>query len=139
MTTNTPRNDYHFIEVIIAIISIIITEFISCFIPSPKKLLKSSLATSHSPKKKARNSSKQISTTIQKTEVNHATVVSTETSVESCVATGNLSMPTSNLKVGTMSQITKTSRNGRSTQSRSRRTTKKSSRTTQTLGFQSLD
>ena len=131
---NNSQQDYDIITIIIAIISIIITELGSCFIPSQKKS-QEHLVTSHSPKKNVTSSSKRKSTTTAKTEQCHATVVSTATSVESSVATGNLSTATSNSKVGMMSQPTRKSKSGPSTQSRSRRTTRKSNQTTLTAGL----
>ena len=138
MTTKTHRSTdvLHddIIIVILTIISIFITEFISCFTPSPKKSL-SLLATSPSIQKKGRNSSKPKSTTTVKTEANQRTAVSTATSEASSVATGNLSTATKLSKVGTTSQPTKRSRSGRSTVSASRQEKTKSNPITPTAGL----
>lgn len=120
MTTKTHDNDYHFIEVIIALTSILITTLLSCFIPSPHKSLNKSLATSPSPKKKGRSSSKRTSPTIQvsstpKTKTRtRSTAVSTSTRKASTGATGNPSAAKKNSKDGTMSRPTRKSRSGRS-------------------------
>ena len=120
---------------IIVIISIFITELISCFTPSPKKSLQVS-ATNPSTKKKVSSSTRQSATSrMHPKEPSLALVTSTETSRESCVVTGCLSMETKNLKDGMTSQPTKKSRSGASTQSRSRQVTTKSNRITQTPGL----
>lgn len=128
-------DDGDIIVILIAIISIIITEFASCFTPSPKKLPQP-LVTSPSPKKRVRNSSKQSATSkTHLREQSPALETSTETSEESCVVTGSLSMETSKPKVGTTSQATKRSKSGRSTASASRQMTKKSNQTIPTRGL----
>ena len=125
---------------IIVIISIFITELISCFTPSPKKLLQVS-ATNPSMKKKVSSSTRLSATsrTHQK-EQSPALVTSTETSRESSVATGFQPETTTRQRkrttssVGTTSQPTKRSRSGRSTASASRQVTMRSSQITQTVG-----
>jgi len=74
---------------IIVIISIIITELISCFTPSLKKSLKASV-TSPSTKKKVSNSSRQSATSrTHPKDPFPALVTSTETSRESSDASGS--------------------------------------------------
>ncbi len=120
---------------IIVIISILITELISCFTPSPKKSLQP-LATNPLTKKKVSSSTRQSATSrTHLKEPSLALVTSTETSRESCVVTGCLSTETKNLKDGMTSQLTKKSRSGASTQSRLRQVTTKSNRITQTPGL----
>ena len=124
MTTKTHRStdvstDDIFI-VILAIISIVITELISCFIPSPKKSLLLS-DTNPSIQKKGSNSSRQRSTSrILQKAPSPVLVTSTETNEESCVATGFQPVATTQPRkrtrsqVGTTSQPTRKSRSGRS-------------------------
>jgi len=105
---------------IIVIISILITELISCFTPSPKKSLQPS-ATNPSTKKKVSSSTRQSATS--KTHLKDpspALVTSTETNKESCVASGSQPETTTrqrrrtNSRAGTTYQVTKTSKSTRS-------------------------
>ena len=124
-TQQTQNNEDDVIIVIITIISILISILISCFTPSPKKSLQLS-GTNRLPKKRGSNNTKP--TVTSKTHPKRpslAPVMSTETSRVSSDVIGFQSMETKNLKVGTTSQPTKTSKNGRSTQSALRQTVTK--------------
>ena len=138
MTTKTHRSTSvltdDIIIVILAIISILITELISCFTQSPKKL-PSPLATSPSRQKKVSNSTKPKSTTTASKANVQRTAVSIATNKASSGATGNLSTATKNSKDGTTCQPTRTSKSGRSTPSRSPRTKKKLNQTIPTAGL----
>jgi len=121
MTTKTHPSDIDdIIIVILTLISIIITELISCFTPSPKKLLQPS-ATNPSMKKKVSNSTKQsaISRTHLK-DPSPALVTSIKTSRESSVASGSQPETTTRQRRRTSSQagttypVTKTSKSTRS-------------------------
>ena len=123
MTKHTDPTMDDIIIVILAIISIIITELISCFTPSPKKSLQPS-GTNPSTKKKVSSSSRQSATSrTHQREQSPALVTSTETSTESLGVTGFQPEVTTrpktrrNSKAGTTSQATKTSRSGCSTAS----------------------
>lgn len=121
MTTKTHLSDIDdIIIVILTLISIIITELISCFTPSPKKLLQPS-ATNPLTKKKGSNSTKQSATS--RTHLKDpfpALVTFTETSRESSVASGSQPETTTpkrrrtNSQAGTTYQATKTSKSTRS-------------------------
>lgn len=121
MTTKThPSDTDDIIIVILTLISIIITELISCFTPSPKKSLQP-LATNPSTKKKGSNSTKQSATSRTHPKVpSPALVTSTETSRESSVASGSQPETTTrqrrrtSLRAGTTYQATKTSKSTRS-------------------------
>ena len=125
---------------IIVIISILTTELISCFTPSPKKLLSPSV-TLPSQKKKGPSSSKQTSTLIQRessletSAPTPKTAASTATSMASSSSTGNPSTLTKTSRAGTKSQATKTSRSGRSTASASPQVMTKLNQTTPTAGL----
>lgn len=121
MTTKThPSDTDDIIIVILTLISIIITELISCFNPSLKKLLQL-LVTNPSTKKKGSNSTKQSATSRTHPKVlSPALVTSTETSRESSVASGSQPETTTrqrkrtNSQAGTTCQVTKTSKSTRS-------------------------
>ena len=123
MTKQTDPTMDDIIIVILAIVSILITELISCFTPSPKKSLQPS-GINPSTKKKVSSSSRQSATsrTHQK-DPSPALVTSIETSRESCVASGFQPEATTrqrkrtSSRAGTTSQATKTSRSGCSTAS----------------------
>ena len=124
MTTKTHLSSADdIIIVILAIISILITELISCFTPSPKKSLQLSV-TNPSTKKKGSNSIRQSATSrTHQREQSPALVTSIETKRESSVVTGFQPETTTrqrkrtNSRVGTTSQPTKTSKSTRSTAS----------------------
>lgn len=104
---------------IIVIISILITELISCFTPSPKKSLQASV-TSPSTKKKVSSSTRQSATSRTHLKApSPALVTSTETSRESSDASGFQPETTTrqkrrmNSQAGTTYQATKTSKNTR--------------------------
>lgn len=121
MTTKTHPSDIDdIIIVILTLISIIITELISCFTPSPKKSLQVS-ATNPSTKKKVSSSTKQSATSRTHPKVlSPALVMSTETSRESSVASGSQPETTTrqrrrtNSRAGTTYPATKTSKSTRS-------------------------
>jgi len=101
---------------IIVIISILITELISCFTPSSKKSLQAS-DTSPSTKKKVSSSTRQSATSrTHPKEPSLALVTSTETSKESSDATGSQPETTTRQRrrtssqAGTTYQVTKTSK-----------------------------
>lgn len=121
MTTKThPSDTDDIIIVILTLILILITELISCFTPSPKKLLQPS-ATNPSTKKKVSNSSRQSATSrTHLKDPSPALVTSTETSRESSVASGSQPETTTrqrrrtNSQAGMTCQVTKTSKSTRS-------------------------
>ncbi len=121
MTTKTHFSDIDdIIIVILTLISILITELISCFTPSPKKSLQP-LDTNPSIQKKDSSSTRQsVTSRTHQREQSPALVTSTETSRESCVATGSQPETTTrqrkrtSSRVGTTSQPTKTSKSTRS-------------------------
>ena len=128
-----PQDDI--ILVILALISILITELISCFTPSPKKSPELSV-TSPSPKKKAPNSSRQSSPTSKvKPNVLLRTETLNKTPMEPTGAIGNLSTTKKTSKVGTKSQATRTSKNGHSTAPAARQATRRSNQTIPTAGL----
>ncbi len=129
-----PNQEHDIIIVIITIISIIITELISCFTPSLKKS-QQPLTMSPSPKKRGNSSSKPKSTGIQKPVECQAPAASTATSVASSAATGSQSTAIKNSKAGTISQPTKKSRSGHSTASASHQVKTKSNQTLPTAGL----
>jgi len=141
MTTKTHPSDIDdIIIVILTLISIIITELISCFTPSPKRLLQPS-ATNPSTKKKGSNSTKQSATSrTHLKDPSPALVTSTETSRESSVASGSQPETTTrqrkrtNSQAGTTYQATKTSKNGRSIASASPQVTTRLNPTTLIVG-----
>ena len=125
---------------IIVIISILITELISCFTPSPKKLLQVS-ATNPSTKKKGSNSTKQSATSrTHPKDPSPALVTSTETSRESSDASGSQPEITTqkrrrtNSQAGTTYPATKTSKSTRSVMPAPQQETK-SNQTIQTPGL----
>jgi hypothetical protein len=121
MTTKThPSDTDDIIIVILTLISIIITELISCFTPSPKKLLQPSV-TNPSTKKKVSSSTRQSATSGTHPQTpSPALVTSTETSRESSVASGSQPETTTpkrrrtNSQAGTTYPATKTSKSTRS-------------------------
>ena len=128
-----PQDDI--ILILITLISILITELISCFTPSPKKSPEL-LATSHSPKKNAPNSSRQTSPMSPvKANVLLRTETLNKTPKERTGATGNPSTTKKTSKVGTKSQATRTSKSGHSTASASPQVTKRSNPTIPTAGL----
>jgi len=123
MTKHTDPTMDDIIIVILAIVSILITELISCFTPSLKKSLQPS-GTNPSTQKKVSSSTKQSATSRMHLQTPlPALVASTETSRESCVVTGFQPEITTrpktrrNSRAGMTSQATKISRSGRSTAS----------------------
>jgi len=123
MTKQTDPTMDDIIIVILAIVSILITELISCFTPAPKKSLQPS-GTNPSTKKKVSSSSRQSATSRTHLQTPlPALVASTETSRESCVVTGFQPEATTrqrkrtSSRAGMTSQATKTSRSGCSTAS----------------------
>jgi len=141
MTTKThPSDTDDIIIVILTVISIIITEFISCFTPSPKKSLQPS-ATNPSMKKKVSSSTKQSATfRTHLKDPSPALVTSTETSRESSVASGSQPEITTrqrkrtNSQAGTTYPATKTSKSTRSVMPAPQQETK-SNQTIQTPGL----
>jgi len=126
---------------IIVIISILITELISCFTPSPKKSLQVS-ATNPSTKKKVSNSTRQSATSrTHPKDLSPALVTSTETSRESSVAIGSQPETTTrqrrrtSSRAGTTYQVTKTSKSIRSIASAIPQQETKSKAITQTPGL----
>ena len=109
---------------VIVIISILITELLSCFTPSPKKS-QAPLATSPSQKTNVLSSSKLTSHSIPKDlssetpRLTRRTARSTATSTVSSSSTGFQPTTTKISKAGTKSRATKTSKSGRSTASAS--------------------
>ena len=107
---------------IIVIISIIITELISCFIQKPNASQKNSLATSPSPKRSAKSSSPRQSTTTRssttkKTKTRtRSRAASSKTQVANSSVTGSQKTSRTRSKDGTLSLPTETSRSGHSIQ-----------------------
>jgi len=140
MTTKThPSNTDDIIIVILTLISIIITELISCFTLSPKKSLQPS-ATNLSMKKKVSSSTKQSATSRTHPKVPFPALVTfTETSRESSDASGFQPETTTqqrkrtNSRAGTTYQATKTSKSTRSVMPIPQQETK-SKAITQTVG-----
>ena len=125
---------------IIVIISILITELISCFTPSPKKSLQPS-ATNPSTKKKVSSSTRQSATSRTHLKVpSPALVTSTETNRESLDVSGSQPETTTpkrrrtNSQAGTTCQVTKTSKSTRSVMPAPQQETK-SNQITQTPGL----
>ena len=126
---------------IIVIISIIITELISCFIQKPNASQKNSPATSPSPKRSANSSSPRQSTTTRsstskKTKTrtrSRAASTKTHSRANSSV-TGNQKSSKTPSKDGILSLPTEKSRSGHSTQPASHRQTMKSNLTTPIVG-----
>ena len=111
------------IIVIITLISILITEFISCFTPSLKKSPQP-LATNLSPQKKVRNNTQPKLTSKTRPKVQSpAPETSSETNEESFAATGFQPVATTrqrrrtNSQAGTTYPASKTLKNGHSTAS----------------------
>ena len=132
------------IIVIITLISILITELISCFTPSLKKSPQPS-AMNPSVQKKGSSSTKLIQTSRTHPKVpSPALETSTVTNEESCVATGFQPVATTQprkrtrSRAGTTSQPTKKSRSGRSIPSASHLEKMKLSQTTPIAGSPSL-
>ena len=138
-TASASQQQAHTIDdtilVIITLISILITELISCFTPSPKKSPELSV-TSPSPKKKVPNSSRQTSPmSPANANVSLRTETLNKTSVARIGATGNPSTTKKTSKVGTKSQATRTSKSGHSTASASPQVMKRSNQTIPTAGL----
>jgi hypothetical protein len=133
-TQSKHENDYHSIDVILFILITLATLFLQFilelwhFIQSPKKSL-SPLGTPLSHQKKDLSSSRQTSLTPLKTSSVETvaptpkTGRSTATRRMSSNSTGSPSTPKRNLKAGTKSQATRTSKSGLSTQSASHQET----------------
>ena len=100
---------------IITIISIIITEFISCFTQQPKQSLKLSQVTSPSPKKKAQSSTKPKSRTTQASSSKvtkprtRKTAASNATRKASSTSTGNPAKSAQDVKSMRKDKVTRTS------------------------------
>lgn len=113
---------------VIVIISILITEFVSCFTPRHKQSQKA-LATSPSQTTNVLSSSKQTSRSIPKElssetpRPTRRTARSTATSTASSSSTGFQPTTTKISKAGTKSRATKTLKSGRSTASASHQET----------------
>ena len=138
-TEPTSQQQVHTIDdtilVIIVLISILITELISCFTPSLKKSPEL-LVTSPSPKKKAPNSSKQPSPTSKvKPNVLLKAETLNKTPMEPTGAIGNQSTTKKTSKVGTKSQAMRTSKNGHLTASAVRQVRTRSNQTIPTAGL----
>ena len=140
MTTKTHLSDIDdIIIVILTLVSIIITELISCFTQSPKKSLQLS-ATNPSTKKKGSSSTKQsVTSRTHLKDPSPALVTSTETSRESSDVSGSQPETTTpkrrrtNSRAGTTYPATKTSKSTRSVMPTPQQETK-SKAITQTVG-----
>ncbi len=141
LTMTKPNNQDDIIIVIITLISILITELISCFTPSLKKSPQPS-AMNPSVQKKESSSTKRIQTSKTHPKApSSAPVTSTGTSEVCCVASGSQPETTTqpkrrtNSQVGTTSQPTKRSKSGRSTAPASHQEKMKLNQTTPTAGL----
>ena len=124
---------------VIVIISILITEFVSCFTPRHKQSQKAS-ATSPSQTTNVLSSSKQTSPISQvKPSVSSVQATLKPTKQASSGSTGFQPTTTKISKAGTKSRATRTSKSGRSIASASHQETTRSNQTIPTPGYACSD